>query len=140
MHNPNDASNGHSAHKPSPTHSLTCTISTSASSRTVTPGRDAPCSSITPWQPKSYRPSPFHMNKVPVTDSASKPAHKQIQRFCWPMGVLSGGVIIDMLEYLSHTAREADRALVLWLQKHYIEPFGRVDRLDGLIVSDESHM
>jgi hypothetical protein len=45
-----------------------------------------------------------------------------------------------MLEYLSRTALSADYELVLWLQTHYIEPFGRVDRLDGIVVTEEQHM
>lgn len=52
----------------------------------------------------------------------------------WPRGVLSGGTVIDMLEYLSVTAEPSDYAFVMWLHRHYIQPFGRIERLDGLLV------
>ncbi|KAH7089529.1 hypothetical protein FB567DRAFT_618742 [Paraphoma chrysanthemicola] len=59
----------------------------------------------------------------------------------WPDGVLSGGMVIDLLECLSRTTREPDYALVLWLKAHYIEPFGRIERLDGLVVTEtQDHM
>ncbi|KAH7412120.1 hypothetical protein DE146DRAFT_771989 [Phaeosphaeria sp. MPI-PUGE-AT-0046c] len=80
------------------------------------------------------------MDKTLIPTSASKPDQQQVQKPRWPLGVLSGGVIIDMLEHLSQTARVDDYALVLWLQKHYIEPFGRIDRLDGLIVANDTHL
>jgi hypothetical protein len=55
----------------------------------------------------------------------------------WPHGVLSGGTVIDMLEYLSITPNTSDYALVLWLETHYIEPCGRIERLDGIVVTNE---
>jgi hypothetical protein len=57
----------------------------------------------------------------------------------WPHGVIAGGTLIDMLEYLNVTIRTSDHALVLWLHAHYIEPFGRIERLDGLVVNDDKH-
>ncbi|KAL5121488.1 hypothetical protein ACEQ8H_000560 [Pleosporales sp. CAS-2024a] len=54
----------------------------------------------------------------------------------WPHGVVAGGMIIDMLECLSRTIDPKDYALAIWLQKHYIEPFGRIERLDGLVVTE----
>lgn len=45
--------------------------------------------------------------------------------------------MIDLLECLSHTTQKTDYAFVLWLQSHYIEPFGRIERLDGLVVTQE---
>jgi hypothetical protein len=62
------------------------------------------------------------------------------QNAVWPHGVASGGTIIDMLECLSTTTRTSDYELVLWLQTHYIEPFGRIERLDGLIVTEPKDM
>jgi hypothetical protein len=58
----------------------------------------------------------------------------------WSRGVLSGGIVIDMLERLSTTTRTSDYAIVLWLQAHFIEPFGRVERLDGLVVTKEEDL
>jgi hypothetical protein len=58
----------------------------------------------------------------------------------WPYGVLSGGIVIDMLECLSTTSRTSDYAIVLWLQAHYIEPFGRIERLDGLVVEEDEDL
>jgi hypothetical protein len=55
----------------------------------------------------------------------------------WPHGVASGGTVTDMLEYLSLTKVTSDYGIVLWLNAHYIEPFGRIERLDGLVVNDE---
>ncbi|EAT91297.2 hypothetical protein SNOG_01648 [Parastagonospora nodorum SN15] len=55
----------------------------------------------------------------------------------WPHGVASGGTVTDMLEHLSLTKITSDYAIVIWLQAHYIEPFGRIERLDGLVVNDE---
>ncbi|KAH7073910.1 hypothetical protein BKA63DRAFT_604208 [Paraphoma chrysanthemicola] len=54
----------------------------------------------------------------------------------WPDGVLSGGMVIDLLECLSRTTQTPDYALVLWLKAHYVEPFGRIERLDGLVVTE----
>ena len=58
----------------------------------------------------------------------------------WPSGVLSGGRIIDMMESLSSTGKVNDYALVLWLQEHYVVPFGRIERLDGLVVTDKEDL
>jgi hypothetical protein len=55
----------------------------------------------------------------------------------WPNGVISGGIIIDMLELFSRTGEDYDYKLVLWLQMHYISPFGRIERLDGLVVTKD---
>jgi len=55
----------------------------------------------------------------------------------WPHGVASGGTVTDMLEYLSLTKVTNDYGIVLWLQAHYVESFGRIERLDGLVVNDE---
>lgn len=55
----------------------------------------------------------------------------------WRHGVASGGTVTDMLEYLSLTKVTSDYGIVIWLQAHYIEPFGRIERLDGLVVNDE---
>jgi hypothetical protein len=52
-----------------------------------------------------------------------------------PNGVLSGSMIIDMLEYISSTANLTGHSLVIWLQEHYISPLARIERLDGLIVT-----
>jgi hypothetical protein len=49
-------------------------------------------------------------------------------------------VIIGMLECLSRTTLSTDYELVLWLQAHYIEPFGRVEMLDGIVVTEDKHM
>jgi hypothetical protein len=54
----------------------------------------------------------------------------------WPNGVLSGGMVIDLLECLSASTRTPDYALFLWLKAHYVEPFGRIERLDGLVVAE----
>lgn len=45
-----------------------------------------------------------------------------------------------MLECLSATADLDDWAIALWLQDHYITPFARVERLDGLIVSSPTYL
>ncbi|KAF1918113.1 hypothetical protein BDU57DRAFT_410384, partial [Ampelomyces quisqualis] len=58
----------------------------------------------------------------------------------WPHGVLSGGTVIDMLEYLSLTAHASDYVFVMWLQRHYIQPFGRIERLDGLLVTHDQDL
>ncbi|KAF1844635.1 uncharacterized protein K460DRAFT_95438 [Cucurbitaria berberidis CBS 394.84] len=58
----------------------------------------------------------------------------------WPHGVLAGGIVIDILEHLSGTSRQRDWSIALWLQEHYIIPFGRVERLDGLIVGSMDDM
>ena len=58
----------------------------------------------------------------------------------WPHGVISGGVVIDMLECFSATNQMSDYELVQWLQAHYIEPFGRIERLDGLVITDKKDM
>jgi hypothetical protein len=58
----------------------------------------------------------------------------------WPRGVLAGGIVIDMLEHLSGTSTTSDYSMVLWLQAHYIEPFGRIERLDGMVVTEEDDM
>jgi hypothetical protein len=78
-----------------------------------------------PSQPPSMSPNP-----MPRQSGVPK----------WSHGVLSGGVVIDMLECLSMTTRTTDYELILWLQAHYIEPFGRIERLDGLVVTEEKHM
>lgn len=43
--------------------------------------------------------------------------------------------MIDILECLTKTLNTKDWSIALWLQEHYIAPFGRVDRLDGLVVT-----
>jgi hypothetical protein len=58
----------------------------------------------------------------------------------WPHGVASGGTVIDMLECLSTTTRTSDYELVFWLEAHYIEPFDTIERLDGLVVTEEKDM
>jgi hypothetical protein len=57
-----------------------------------------------------------------------------------PHGVASGGTVIEMLECLSTTTRTSDYKLILWLQTHYIDPFGRIERLDGLVVTESKDM
>lgn len=80
------------------------------------------------------------MDKTLRVKSASTPLQKLMEEPRWPLGVLSGGTVIDMLEYLSQTTRTSDYALTLWLEKHYIKPFGRIDRMDGLIITNELHL
>jgi hypothetical protein len=58
----------------------------------------------------------------------------------YPYGVVTGGALIDMAEHLSRTLSTPDWALSLWLQTHYIDPFIRINRLDGIIVPSEAHM
>jgi hypothetical protein len=72
--------------------------------------------------------------------AVSTPPQKLMEEPRWPLGVLSGGTVIDMLEHLSQTTRTPDYALTLWLEQHYIKPFGRIDRMDGLIVTNELHL
>jgi hypothetical protein len=55
----------------------------------------------------------------------------------WPAGVVSGGIILDMLECLSQTGDADDYKLVVWLLWQYNEPFGIIERLDGLVVTKE---
>lgn len=68
------------------------------------------------------------------------PEMRQNSSTSWPHGVLSGGMLIDILEHLSGTQQKMDWSLSLWLQEHYIAPFGRVERLDGLVVASKNHM
>ncbi|CAO2648606.1 Nn.00g078730.m01.CDS01 [Neocucurbitaria sp. VM-36] len=63
------------------------------------------------------------------------PVTRQNGSTVWSHGVLSGGVLIDILEHISATSSKKDWSIALWLQEHYIAPFGRVERLDGLVVT-----
>jgi hypothetical protein len=74
------------------------------------------------------------VSSPPSTTAAYIIATHCISETHWPHGVLSGGTLIDILESLSTTANVADSAYTQWLHTHYIEPFGLVDRLDGLVV------
>lgn len=58
----------------------------------------------------------------------------------WSHGIISGGMVIDILECLTTTAQPEDWSLALWLQRHYVEPFARIERLDGLVVESSSHV
>ncbi|KAH8716860.1 hypothetical protein GQ44DRAFT_730384 [Phaeosphaeriaceae sp. PMI808] len=55
----------------------------------------------------------------------------------WPIGVVSGSIVLSMLEILSRTESNFDYRLMLWLQQHYIEPFAVIDRSDGLVVTEK---
>lgn len=68
------------------------------------------------------------------------PSVRQNAEKRWPHGVLSGGTVIDMLEYLSQTGTGRNYVYVRWLLKEYILPFGRIDRLDGLVVKHEDDL
>lgn len=42
-----------------------------------------------------------------------------------------------MCETLSFRRTEYDYSIVMWLIANYIEPFGRIDRQDGLVVTKD---
>ncbi|KAF2710961.1 hypothetical protein K504DRAFT_453984 [Pleomassaria siparia CBS 279.74] len=54
----------------------------------------------------------------------------------WQHGIVQGGIILDMIEYLrtESSAIESDQTLSHWLETLYIRPFATVNRLDGLVV------
>ncbi|KAH7392798.1 hypothetical protein BKA66DRAFT_606758 [Pyrenochaeta sp. MPI-SDFR-AT-0127] len=83
------------------------------------------------WLSNAAKPSVHIVKPSPET--------RQKQTTFWVHGVLSGGMLIDILEYLSATQRPIDWGLSLWLQENYIAPFGRVERLDGLVVASMQH-
>ncbi len=76
--------------------------------------------------PKAQTQARKHAFKL---DPKKRPNHHK----SWCFGVLSGGILIDMMETLSDTKCPEDWALVCWMMDHYIFPFGRVERLDGLV-------
>ncbi|KAF2269023.1 hypothetical protein CC78DRAFT_606940 [Lojkania enalia] len=92
---------------------------------------------------------PFHYqefasdyNRPPVYQPYVPPAQRQSAKKGWPYGVVQGGTVMDMTEYLrtQPTITGTDQALSLWIQGTYLLPFRRIERLDGLIVRNESEM
>ncbi|KAF2826276.1 hypothetical protein CC86DRAFT_292942, partial [Ophiobolus disseminans] len=73
---------------------------------------------------------------VPQHDTAKR----QNEQKKWPNGVLWGRRIIDIIECLSTTGEIYDYEVALWLRTHYVEPFGRIDGLDGLVVTEKEHL
>ncbi|KAF2243346.1 hypothetical protein BU26DRAFT_116379 [Trematosphaeria pertusa] len=49
-------------------------------------------------------------------------------------GVVSRRILIDIADGLSGTDCPNDWAMSLWIQEHYIQTFGHINRLDGIIV------
>lgn len=76
------------------------------------------------------------MEHVPKQD----PPKRQNQEKKWPNGVLWGRRVVDILECLSTTGHTYDYEVVLWLVTHYVEPFGRIGGLDGLVVIKKEHL
>lgn len=128
------------ASSPALSSSSTTAISTSSDANTSVPDDTCVSTPLTHREPPSRQPSHFSMDKTSTTRSASTPLQKLMEEPRWPLGVISGGTVIDMLEHLSQTTQHSDYALTVWLEKHYVKPFGRIDRLDGLIVGNELHL
>jgi len=55
-------------------------------------------------------------------------------------GVITGSALIDMACNLSRSIFPLNWALSLWIQHHYIDPFNRINRLDGIIVASNEDM
>jgi hypothetical protein len=68
------------------------------------------------------------------------PAQRQNAETKWRHGVLNAGRVIDMLEMLSRTRYEYDQEVVQWLTEHYVKPYGKFDRVDGLVVRSKEHL
>jgi hypothetical protein len=58
------------------------------------------------------------------------------------LGVLADGALNDMLEDLSYSTNPKHERMCLWLQEHYVTPFGRFHTGDGLVIrsSDDLNM
>ena len=68
------------------------------------------------------------------------PPRRQNSETKWPNGVLSAGRIIDILESLSTMRSTYDYEIVLWLLANYVEPFGKLGGLDGLVVTKQEDL
>jgi hypothetical protein len=68
------------------------------------------------------------------------PAQRQNAETKWRHGVLNAGRVIDMLETLSRTKYEYDQEVVQWLTEQYVKPYGKFDRVDGLVVRSKDHL
>jgi hypothetical protein len=68
------------------------------------------------------------------------PAQRQNAETKWRHGVLNAGRVIDMLETLSRTKYEYDQEVVQWLTEQYVKPYGKFDRVDGLVVRFKDHL
>ncbi|OAL55620.1 hypothetical protein IQ07DRAFT_595298 [Pyrenochaeta sp. DS3sAY3a] len=102
------------------------------------PARKATIPTPTP-QPK---PTPRHVAPYTTHIVRPDPPVRQNTTTHYPHGVLSGGMLLDLLTQLTQlTCHPApyDYHLFAWLQKHYLDPFGTVDRLDGIVVKTYIH-
>lgn len=99
------------------------------------PARKATTPTPTP-QPK---PTPRHVAPFTTHIVRQDPPIRQNTTTHYPHGVLSGGMLLDLLTQLTCHPSPYDYRLFAWLQKHYLAPFGTVDRLDGLVVKTYMH-
>jgi hypothetical protein len=106
---------------------------------TPSAGSVSSSATITPENPKPRRAKGLDLNRPPHVPTMD-PAQRQNAETKWRHGVLNAGRVIDMLETLSRTKYEYDQEVVQWLTEQYVKPYGKFDRVDGLVVRSKEHL
>lgn len=78
--------------------------------------------------------SPRSATEHPPVSLPIDPPLRSYESDHFPHGVLNGSRVIDMLEHFSNIPYLSAERSAHWLKTHYLDPFQRIERLDGLVV------